>query len=59
MEDSENNGFTVLDREEKRVKVRLFGGPVEILLDDENPAVPAGLRKIMDAVITDYWYMIP
>lgn len=59
MEDSENNGFVVLDRKEKRVKVRLFGGPVEILLEDEDPAVPAGLRKIMDAVISDYWYMIP
>ena len=59
MEDSENNGFVVLDRKEKRVKVRLFGGPVEILLEDEDPAVPAGLRKIMDAVISDYGYMIP
>lgn len=59
MENSENNGFVVLDREGRRVKVRLFGAPVELALSDDNPAVPEGLRRIMDAVISEYGYMIP
>jgi len=57
-EDSENEGFVLLSKEEKIVKVRLGGKLLDVVLTDNNTILPKYIESIIWAVITDYSYMI-
>ena len=58
MEDSTNDGFTVLDAAEKKCKVR-FAGVVSVSkADDPSDSLFAGLRQLICAVIDDYAYLL-
>jgi len=57
-EDSENEGFVLLSKEEKIVKVRLGGKLLDVKLTDNNTILPKDIESIIWAVITDYSYMI-
>lgn len=57
MEDSSNQGFTVLDREAVKCKVRFFGEIYE-WTKGEDSRIPEGLQKLMEAVCCDYSYLL-
>ena len=57
MEDSKNQGFTVLDREAVKCKVRFFG-ETYVWTKGEETRIPDGLQKLMEAVCRDYGYLL-
>ena len=58
MENSKNQGFTVLDRAAGKCKVRLNGTVTDLTLGEGSTAVPEDLQKVMKAVVTDYSYLL-
>ena len=57
MEDSKNQGFTVLDAESVKCKVRFFG-ETYVWTKGEETRIPDGLLKLMETVISDYSYLL-
>lgn len=58
MKDSTNDGFTVLNRETKEIKLRI-GGREEILKADQpSEILTEGLSELICAVIGDYGYLL-
>ncbi len=55
--DSENDGFLVLDREEKTIRLRLDGQVTEVELKKPNELEPS-LENLILTVLRDYAYMI-
>ena len=58
MENSKNQGFTVLDAQSGACKVRLQGKVMDYTVGSGCDAVPEGIDKIMATVIKDYSYML-
>ena len=58
MADSKNDGFVVLDKENKTCKVRFVGQITDCKADDPADKLYDGLKKLICAVIDDYGYMI-
>ena len=57
MEDSRNQGFTVLDAASVKCKVRFFG-ETYVWTKGEETRIPEGLMKLMETVIRDYSYLL-
>lgn len=57
MEDSKNQGFTVLDADKIKCKVRFFGQTYE-WTKGEPTRIPDALLKIVEAVCTEYRYLL-
>ena len=57
MEESRNQGFAVLDREQIRCKVR-FLGETCVWTKGEETRIPDGLQNLMEAVCRDYSYLL-
>ena len=58
MADSKNDGFVVLDKENKTCKVRFVGLITDCKADDPADKLYDGLKKLICAVIDDYGYLI-
>lgn len=58
MADSKNDGFAVLDKENKTCKVRFVGQITDCKADDPADKLYDGLKKLICAVIDDYGYLI-
>ena len=58
MADSKNDGFVVLDKENKTCKVRFVGQITDCKADDPADKLYDGLKKLICAVIDDYEYLI-
>ena len=58
MADSKNDGFVVLDKENKTCKVRFVGLITDRKADDPADKLYDGLKKLICAVIDDYGYLI-
>ena len=58
MADSKNDGFVVLDKENKTCKVRFVGQITDCKADDPEDKLYDGLKKLICAVIDDYGYLI-
>lgn len=58
MADSKNDGFVVLDKENKTCKVRFVGQITDCKEDDPADKLYDGLKKLICAVIDDYGYLI-
>lgn len=58
MENSKNEGFTVLDKENLRCKIRLCGD-VFVWTKGEATKLSKELQMLIEAVCTDYAYLIP
>ena len=58
MEDSKNQGFTVLDASSGACRVRLFGRTVDYVVGTAPDAVPGAIRDIIDTVVRDYAYLL-
>ena len=58
MADSKNDGFVVLDKENKTCKVRFVGQITDCKADDSADKLYDGLKKLICAVIDDYGYLI-
>ena len=58
MADSKNDGFVVLDKENKTCKVRCVGQITDCKADDPADKLYDGLKKLICAVIDDYGYLI-
>ena len=58
MADSKNDGFVVLDKENKTCKVRFVGLITDCKADDPADKLYDGLKKMICAVIDDYGYLI-
>ena len=56
MADSKNDGFVVLDKENKTCKVRFVGQITDCKADDPADKLYDGLKKLICAVIDDYGY---
>lgn len=57
MENSKNQGFSVLDQETRRCKVRFFGKT--FTWEPEKPAeLPDGLGRMIETVCRDYSYLL-
>ncbi|MBQ0058687.1 MAG: putative selenate reductase subunit YgfK [Lachnospiraceae bacterium] len=56
-EDSENEGFVILDAAAKKYQVRFLGN-VSVITSEAPASVPETLVKIMDTVVDDYSYLI-
>lgn len=57
MEDSKNQGFTVLDREKMTCRIRFFGDTY-VWSKGEETRIPEGILKLIEAVCTDYAYLL-
>lgn len=57
MEDSKNDGFAVLNREELACKVR-FLGTEHTWKKGQDTKVPEGLQRLIEAVCEDYSYLL-
>ena len=57
MEDSRNQGFTVLDKDQVKCKVRFFG-ETYIWTKGEETRIPDGLQKLMETVCKEYAYLL-
>lgn len=57
MKDSKNQGFTVLDKEKLICKVRFLGDEF-IWIKGEETKLPEGLQKLIEAVVTNYGYIL-
>ena len=58
MADSKNDGFVVLDKENKTCKVRFVGQITDCKADDPADKLYDCLKKLICAVIDDYGYLI-
>ena len=58
MAESKNDGFVVLDKENKTCKVRFVGQITDCKADDPADKLYDGLKKLICAVIDDYGYLI-
>lgn len=58
MEDSTNNGFTVLDAETKEVLVRIGDRQEKVKADQPSEMLSEDLGKLMCTVIDDYTYLL-
>ena len=58
MEDSTNNGFTVLDAETKEVLVRIGDRQEKVKADQPSEILNEDLGKLMCTVIDDYTYLL-
>ena len=58
MADSKNDGFVVLDKENKTCKVRFVGQITDCKADDPADKLYDGLKKLICAVIDDYGSLI-
>ena len=58
MENSKNQGFTVLDAAAGTCKVRLAGNVIDYTVGTANENVPDGIQKIIKTVIDDYSYLL-
>lgn len=58
MADSKNDGFVVLDKENKTCKVRFVGLITDCKADDPADKLYDGLKKLICVVIDDYGYLI-
>lgn len=58
MENSKNQGFTVLDAASGACKVRLQGKVMDFTVGTDTEDVPDGIQKIIATVIRDYSYML-
>jgi len=58
MDDSKNDGFTVLDLEARKCKVRLGGVESECVTDDDKSTVFLGIRQLMGAVCDNYRHLL-
>ena len=58
MENSKNQGFTVLDAETGSCKVRLLGNVFDYKAGEASEEVPEGIAKIIETVIRDYSYLL-
>ena len=58
MADSKNDGFVVLDKENKTCKVRFVGQITDCKADDPADKLYDGLKKLICAVIDAYGYLI-
>ena len=58
MADSKNDGFVVLDKENKTCKVRFVAQITDCKADDPADKLYDGLKKLICAVIDDYGYLI-
>ena len=58
MADSKNDGFVVLDKENKTCKVRFVGQITDCKANDPADKLYDGLKKLICAVIDDYGYLI-
>jgi putative selenate reductase len=58
MADSTNDGFLVLNPETRECKVRLLGNITDCKADDPNDQLYEGLRKLINAVIDNYGYLL-
>lgn len=57
MEDSTNQGFTVLDREAVKCKVRFFG-TTYVWTKGEETRIPDALLRLMETVCKEYDYLL-
>ena len=57
MEDSTNNGFTVLDAETKEVLVRIGDSQEKVKADQPSEILSENLGKLICTVINDYTYL--
>ncbi len=57
MDDSKNDGFTVLDKENIRCRIRLAGENY-LWQKGEECSVPAGLLRVIEIVCRDYPYLL-
>ena len=58
MEDSTNNGFTVLDAETKEVLVRIGDRQEKVKADQPSEMLGEDLGKLMCTVIDDYTHLL-
>lgn len=58
MADSTNDGFAVINKETKECKVRFLGKMMDCKADDPNDKLYEGLRRLINAVIDDYSYLL-
>ncbi|MCC8026167.1 MAG: putative selenate reductase subunit YgfK [Clostridium sp.] len=58
MENSKNQGFTVLNADTGACRVRLQGKVVDYRAGDASELLPDGIQKIIKSVIKDYGYML-
>lgn len=57
LENSKNQGFAVLDRENLTCKVRFLGETIT-WVKGEATKLPEGLQKVIEAVVSDYTYLL-
>ena len=57
MEESRNQGFTVLDKEQIKCKVRFFG-ETYTWTKGEDTRIPEGILRLMETVCTEYAYLL-
>ena len=57
MKNSRNQGFTVLDKDAVKCKVRFFG-ETYVWTKGEETRIPEGLLKLMETVCRDYVYLL-
>ena len=58
MENSKNQGFTVVDREKGACRVRLQGRMLDYRMGGKSQEIPEDLCRVMDTVIRDYDYLL-
>lgn len=58
MENSENQGFVVVDKETGFCQVRLFGKTMDYMAGSQPEAIPEGIRQIIDTVVKEYAYLL-
>ncbi len=58
MENSKNQGFTVVDREKGACRVRLQGHMLDYRMGEKSQEIPEDLCRVMDTVIRDYDYLL-
>ena len=58
MENSKNQGFTVLDAKTGSCKVRFLGKVFDYKAGEPGEEVPEGIAKIIETVIRDYSYLL-
>ena len=58
MENSENQGFTVVDKAKGLCAVRLAGKTGEYVIGSQSKEFPETIVKIMEKVVTDYSYLL-
>lgn len=57
-ENSKNQGFVVLNRDDRTCKVRYLGEVTTCKTTEEGSRIPEDLRRIMEAVCNDYNYLL-